>query len=107
MSCTKRNIESDRKIIYKKMIKIEENLKDLNSKYLNFNFSVFLSLYDNEYIEDILRFIIMKKDKEILLFTPFLKILIMNLIEEYDLLEKTNYHTLNRFLVLYNETIFL
>lgn len=98
--------EIERIKIYKKMISIEKSLIQYKCEDLNFIVLSSFTIDEHEYIENILLYIIENKNKDLLLFTPRLKILIINLIDEYDEIENANYHALNRFLVMYNNKDF-
>jgi hypothetical protein len=99
----KNSIKDNERIkIYKKMFSIEKLLTQYNCEDLNFTTLSSYSFDEHENIEDILRYIISNKNKDLLLFTPRFKILITNLIDEYEEIENANFHTLNRFLVMYN-----
>ena len=87
------------KQVYKTMVNAEQFIIEKN--YNHFKFSQYYTFEDIQYnelhvLEEILSYLVKNKEKDILIFTPRLKLYLISMYDCYYELEQDNYHTLNK-----------
>ena len=87
------------KQVYKTMADAELFITE--KQYYNFRINQYYTFENIQYndlhvLEEILTYLVKHKEKDILIFTPRLKLYLISMYDCYDELENGNYHTLNR-----------